>query len=223
MPGRPFTGATHLYGRVLVATIAVLVGLIALPSGHVGEGIALIAQALLLALVAGTSDDTISRTLTVIAIVAVVVGVVSTLGATLPARITLGTATVLVAATNATLVRGLMRLLREKGVTPQAVAGGITLYILIGVLFADLIGSIAYAQSGDYFAQHTDGTSGERVYFSFVSLTTTGFGDFTPGTEVGRAIAVLEVLMGQIYLVTVVAMLVGNLRRRSDALVRPPR
>ena len=54
------------------------------------------------------------------------------------------------------------------------------------------------------------------MYFSFTVLTTTGFGDLTPATSVGRALAVLEMLGGQLYLVTVIGVLVGGLvgRRR---------
>ena len=51
------------------------------------------------------------------------------------------------------------------------------------------------------------------MYFSFTTLTTTGYGDYTAALRGGRALAVLEMLVGQLYLVTVIAMLVGNLRR----------
>jgi hypothetical protein len=54
------------------------------------------------------------------------------------------------------------------------------------------------------------------VYFSFTSMTTTGYGDLTPATPAGRAISVLEMLIGQIYLVTIISLLVGNLRRRDE-------
>ena len=51
-----------------------------------------------------------------------------------------------------------------------------------------------------------------RTYFSFTDLTTTGFGDLTPAAAIGRLLAVLEMLLGQLYLVTVISLLVGNLR-----------
>ena len=57
-------------------------------------------------------------------------------------------------------------------------------------------------------------TIGDRVYFSFSTLTTTGYGDFTAATSLGHALAVVETLVGQLYLVTVIAILVGNLARR---------
>ena len=48
------------------------------------------------------------------------------------------------------------------------------------------------------------------LYFSFVVLTTTGFGDLTPGTSVGKVIVTIEALIGQVFLVTIVASLVSS-------------
>jgi hypothetical protein len=62
------------------------------------------------------------------------------------------------------------------------------------------------------------------VYYSFTVLTTTGFGDYTAAHPVGHALAVLEMLTGQLYLVTVIGIVVGNFagrRTRGDAQVRP--
>src|SRR5258708_7387815 len=92
----------------------------------------------------------------------------------------------------------------------RLLAGG----MLLGV-FA--ITTMAKIDGGMYFAQGTDGSESQRVYFSFTSMTTTGFGDLTPAQRGGRAVAVLEMLTGQIYLVTVISLLVGNLRRRREA------
>ena len=61
-----------------------------------------------------------------------------------------------------------------------------------------------------YFAQGTDGTESDRVYYSFTLITTTGFGDFSAATPAGRALAVIEMLTGQLYLVTVIGLLIGN-------------
>jgi Ion channel len=52
--------------------------------------------------------------------------------------------------------------------------------------------SIAHVDSAPYFAQHTSGTEGDRVYFSFTVLTTTSFGDFSVATPAGHALAVIE-------------------------------
>ena len=65
-----------------------------------------------------------------------------------------------------------------------------------------------------------DGTRPLRLYFSYVTLATLGYGDYTAAGNLGRALAVLEALMGQLYLVTVVAVVVTRLgrpgRERSD-------
>lgn len=108
------------------------------------------------------------------------------------------------------LVRGLLRLFREAGVTVQSVAGSLAIYLSIGLVFAWVVGFVAQVQSGPYFAQHTSGTQGDKVYFSFTTLTTTGFGDFTPATPAGHAVAVIEMLTGQLYLVTVIGLVIGS-------------
>ena len=110
-----------------------------------------------------------------------------------------------------------MRLVRQRGVTLQAVAGALAIYLQLGLMFAWLIGFVAYVDSAPYFAQGGDGSQADRVYFSFTVMTTTGFGDLTAAESVGRGLAVLEMLAGQLYLVTVIGVLVGGLvgRRRA--------
>ena len=112
------------------------------------------------------------------------------------------------------IVRGLVRLLRERGVTLQAVAGALAIYLSIGLVFAWIISIITHIDSTLYFAQNTNGTEGDRVYFSFTVLTTTGFGDFSAATPAGHALAVIEMLTGQLYLVTVIGLLIGSFIER---------
>jgi hypothetical protein len=115
----------------------------------------------------------------------------------------------------AALAGGLVRLIRTQGVTIQAVAGALTIYAMLGVIFAWVIGLVAHFQSAPFFSNGDDGTTGERVYFSFTALTTTGFGDLAAGTQAGRAVVLLEMLSGQIYLVTVIGVLVGSFGARA--------
>ena len=103
--------------------------------------------------------------------------------------------------------------MRLQGVTLQVVAGALTIYVLTGLIFAWLVSLVADVDSGAYFAQGGDATQGDRVYYSFTVLTTTGFGDLTAATPVGHALAVVEMLLGQLYLVTVIGVLVGVVRR----------
>ena len=113
------------------------------------------------------------------------------------------------------LTRGIVRLVRERGVTVQAVSGALTTYLLIGLEFALVVRVIVGISSHPYFAQVTNAavTQSQEIYFSFTTLTTTGYGDLSPVLSAGRALSVLEMLTGQIYLVTVIGLLVGNLRR----------
>ena len=110
------------------------------------------------------------------------------------------------------ILAGLVRLVVERGVVLQAVFGALAVYMLAGLTFAFLYGALATGGSSPFFAQGTDATQNARVYFSFTALTTTGFGDYTAAMRAGRALVVVEMLVGQLYLVTVIATLVGNLR-----------
>ena len=59
------------------------------------------------------------------------------------------------------------------------------------------------------------------MYFSFTSLTTLGYGDFTARTNLGHTLSVSEALVGQIYLVTIVSLIVANLGRSRPAPQSP--
>lgn len=111
------------------------------------------------------------------------------------------------------LIGGLLRLINDQGVTVQAVAGAIAIYLLIAMLFASAIGFVSAVDSSPYFAEpHVN--NGDLVYYSFTVMTTTGFGDYTAAQPIGHALAVLEMLIGQLYLVTVLGILIGNFAGR---------
>ena len=82
-------------------------------------------------------------------------------------------------------------------------------------MFAWAVGFVATVDSGPYFTNGQDASGGDTVYFSFTVLTTTGFGDYPAATPAGHTLAVVEMLVGQLYLVTVIGVLVGGLVRRS--------
>lgn len=101
-------------------------------------------------------------------------------------------------------------------VSLAAVLGVLSVYLLLGMAFGLAYGTIDGLGSTPALSS-APGVSGRAdfLYFSFVTLTTTGYGDFVPATDLVRSIAVLEALLGQIYLVTVVALMVGNLKPGS--------
>ena len=102
----------------------------------------------------------------------------------------------------------------------EAVLGVLCLYLLIGLFFAQLFGAIDRV-SGSFFSNNLQATPSECVYFSFTTLTTIGYGDITTAGNLGHTLAVTEGMVGQIYLVTIVSLLVGNLGRRAPQ--REPR
>lgn len=112
----------------------------------------------------------------------------------------------------------LNRVLRHSTVTIETIAGAIDVYILFGLIFSALYRLIATVAGTSFFAQTQHPTNNQYLYFSFVSLTTVGYGDLTPATKLGRSVVVLEPLLGQIFLVTTVARLVSIFRpqRREE-------
>jgi Ion channel len=152
----------------------------------------------------------------------VVIGIAAGL---IGAAITFAVVTLLILGIPVALIGGLLRLIRTSGVTIQVVAGALTIYLVVGVLFASIIAFAATVESSPYFAQGKNVSNGERVYYSFTVLTTTGFGDFTAAQPFGHALAVLEMLTGQLYLVTVMGVVVGNFagrRTARDVQAQPP-
>jgi hypothetical protein len=103
----------------------------------------------------------------------------------------------------------------QSQVNARSVLGAISIYLLLGMVFMFIYGAVATLGSGPFFEQGTDGTRAVRLYFSYVTLATLGYGDYTPAGTLGHTLAVVEALLGQVYLVTVVAVLVSRLGRRQ--------
>jgi hypothetical protein len=150
-------------------------------------------------------------TVTLIVVTAVTTSIVGILLAGAQATTaTMVVLTVLVFAVPLGVIAGLRD---QRTVNIQTVFGAISVYLVIGVFFALLMTVVAGVTAGPYFAQGTDGTLSERVYFSYVTLATLGYGDFTPATGLGRLISVLESVIGNLYLVTAVALVVSRVGR----------
>ena len=109
----------------------------------------------------------------------------------------------------ATVVVIIDRVVRFERVTGQSIYAALSSYLLIGLMFASFFGALGYLVSGPFFAQGQPVNSQTLQYFSFTTLTTLGYGDFTAAGSLGRALAVLEALAGQVFLATLVARLVS--------------
>ena len=108
-------------------------------------------------------------------------------------------------------------IVRRIGAHPRVdsatVLGALCIYLLIGTLFASLFGTIAALGDVPFFVGRGEPRFVDFLYFSFVTMTTVGYGDFTAATDLGRMLAVSQAVIGQLYLVSVVALVIGNVGR----------
>jgi nucleoside permease NupC len=94
-------------------------------------------------------------------------------------------------------------------VTTQTVLGALCIYVLIGLVFANADYGVQLVSGNSFFAQSGHHGPADFAYFSYITMATVGYGDLTPAVGLPRTNAVLEALMGQIFLVVLVARLVG--------------
>jgi Ion channel len=111
----------------------------------------------------------------------------------------------------------LRQILAAPEVTLQSIYGAISAYLIIGLMFAAFYGAMYYLDGGRFFAENEPASAANFQYFSFTTLTTLGYGDFTAAENAGRAIAMLEAMTGQIFLATLVAKLVSSFRTSREA------
>ena len=106
------------------------------------------------------------------------------------------------------IVAMLARMATHTKVTVRTVLAVLSSYVMLGLFFAYLDAGIGHIM-GTFFAQPGAHTGSDYAYLSYITLTTVGFGDLTPGTGVARSVIILEALIGQIFLVTLVARMVS--------------
>jgi hypothetical protein len=120
----------------------------------------------------------------------------------------------------ATLPVTLVRVLRHKRVTYETVLGALCTYVLLGLLFAFAYLALDLVRDAPFFAQPGTHEASEYLYFSFVTITTLGFGDLSPAVGLPQALTALEALLGSVFLVTLVARLVTLWVRQEEARAR---
>jgi ion channel len=113
----------------------------------------------------------------------------------------------------------LLRVVSTAEVGSRTILGALSVYAVLGILFTFLYGTIERIQDGAFFEGVTQPNGGDFLFFSYTTLTTTGYGNLVPGGQPGRMIAGFEMMIGQIFLVTLVAGLV-SLWRPGEALRR---
>jgi hypothetical protein len=116
-------------------------------------------------------------------------------------------------------------LVLRRTVDSETVLGAIAAYLMAGMFFAFLYHALGLSQSHPFFGSQGKGTLSQDLFFSFTTLTTTGYGNLVPAGNPGQTFAVLEMLIGQLFLVTAVAKVVnawrpgqgrGGLRENAD-------
>jgi hypothetical protein len=108
----------------------------------------------------------------------------------------------------------LRAVLNESEVNFRTILGAISVYLIFGLLFTSLYVTIDRLQGGAFFLEEAGSHMGDYIFFSFTTLTTTGYGNLVPAAQPGKMFAGLEMLFGQIFLVTLIAGLVSLWRPR---------
>ena len=214
------TRASHAYRGVLALIILAFLFSASAPNEPWTRGVLLLIESATLATALWRSRDDAVR-MPMFAILGAVVLAVAQIvyggrGLTTAAG---GLSGLFVAATIFVIGRGVIR---QGVVNQESIVGAIGIYLLLGMLFTFAYAILAAESSAPFFAQGTDGTGATRLYFSYTTLCTVGYGDYTAASNLGHTLAVSEALLGQLYLVTVVALLVGRVRPREDRAASPP-
>ncbi|MBW2172161.1 MAG: two pore domain potassium channel family protein [Deltaproteobacteria bacterium] len=100
---------------------------------------------------------------------------------------------------------------KEKEITADMIMGAICVYFLLGWLWADIYGLLEMLKPGSFRPSQGPGVeTWDYVYFSFVTLTTLGYGDVTPVSSAAQSFAILEAVTGQLFIAVLIARLVGT-------------
>ncbi len=201
---------------MLVLVLATFLFIAVAPDTSRAAAVLVFLQALTLAVALWTSGLNFRAELVPLAII--VLGVVGAIGQLLaPGDQPTGAFRILsmlfVASTCGVIARGVVR---QGVVNARSVVGALSIYLMIGLFFTFAYGAVAGLSDSELFAQGTDGTPPDHLYYSYVTLTTVGYGDFSTSSDLGHVLSISESLLGQIYLVTVVALIVSRLRPRDQ-------
>jgi len=210
--------ASHSYGFVMFFVVATIVLAVAIPESSPWRASIVACQASAAVIACWTSDapQRVFRFVLVISALSVLgaIGLSVFGGTNSVAGRSMNVIGVVVVA--AVIIRGIILDIKAEGVRGRALAGALTVYLLFGTLCGFLYGleesisnnPVLHASNSTL---NDDGSTSSNMYFSFVTLTTVGYGDLTPVSGWARATAIFEALVGQLYLVGIVATLGGAL------------
>ncbi len=211
------------FGAVLMLVVATYVMASLLPNrGWTGVLISLTASTTaVFALSASNAKPIWIRRAIGLAILAIALMVIAAITGAKPPRSTSSLITVLLLTVS--MARVLVTVVRAPRISVRTILGAISVYTALGLLFAFLYGAIADIQGGDFFQGFPNPIGSDFVFFSYTTLTTVGYGNLVPSGQPGEMTAGLEMLIGQIFLVTLVAGLVSGWRPGEGARERARR
>lgn len=216
---------SHRYVIVFVLVLAIIMVSIALPPDNSGRGLLMIALTALTLVVAVWLSGTTAWTPRIAVGLVIFAAVAAACSWLIPGvKDEVGVATRLVVLSVVMVLplvigEGAYRSMKQDGVTLGVVFGAIANYLLIAVGFAVIYAITSDIETAPFFAGMKVMKFGyfpDFMYFSVVTQSTVGYGDFVPATGAGRAFASVQALMGQLYLVSVVAIVVGNFGQGTE-------
>ena len=207
------------YGLVLLLILVTFAVMMTLPPEGWGGRVAAVAVGGLTAVIGLTSSD-VRPARVRLAVVIVVAAVAAALIGHAVSSIQLlgvafGAVAILLAIAALTILRRVI--LGANKVEFRTILGAVSVFTLLGLLFAFLFVAFANASQTEFFTGVAGPRSSDYLFFSYTTLTTTGYGNLVPAGTVGQSFAVLEMLLGQFFLVTLVAGLVSLWRPGGTA------
>jgi hypothetical protein len=212
------TRVADAFGLVLLLVLATYVlGSLTSSQGWTGALTVLVASmAAIVALASAEARPPVIRTAAVFALAAVALAALS---AILEDRNLLGASGLITALLLLVAAGTILRtVVAETEVGFRTILGAISVYMILGLLFTFLYVALDRIQSSPFFGAGVQVERGDTLLFSFTTLTTTGYGNLVPAGQPGKLFAGLEMLIGNVFLVTLVAGLVSlwrpGMRRR---------
>jgi hypothetical protein len=199
----------HSYGSVLIL-IAITYGLSTVATEQWQRSVVLLIQVVTvwIALRVSHARRPVLRVADGLLVVAILVAITSLLGD--DGKVVTGAVFVVAALLYFIAPLSILRsIVLQAEVDQETVLGAIDAYLLVGMFFAFAYQAMGVIQNGPFFEGGMVGSVAQSLFFSFTTLTTTGYGNLVPAGNPGQSFAVMEMLIGQLFLVTAVAKVIN--------------